>query len=341
MARSREDPKVWAYAAGYFAAYVPYAFLTRALADGRLVANGALAGLAILPIATTTSAIGMIVFLAATGWWRRVRLLRVGPLRLPLPRALAVLSGICTAAIVLTTTLAYTFEDASIVLMMLAMRGGVLVVAPLVDLWSRRRVRWFSWLALAISLAALATVAPFGGADLGLAPAIDIAIYLLAYVVRLRLMSHAAKGEEQANQRFFVEEQLVATPVAVVVIAGLALANAGSIGVGLAEGFALADDLSTVPWIVLVGLCSQGTGIFGALVLLDARENTYSVPVNRASSVLAGVVAALALWVVLGAAAPDAGELAGAGLLLLAVLVLWAGPLFGKRRAVISANGDA
>ena len=35
----------------------------------------------------------------------------------------------------------------------------------------------------------------------------------------------------------------------------------------------------------------DGRTPIGPLVLLDARENTFSVPVNRGSSVLAGVVA--------------------------------------------------
>ena len=47
---------------------------------------------------------------------------------------------------------------------------------------------------------------------------------------------------------------------------------------------------------IAIGVMSQGTGIFGGLILLDKRENTFCVPVNRASSVLAGLGASLALW---------------------------------------------
>ncbi len=36
------------------------------------------------------------------------------------------------------------------------------------------------------------------------------------------------------------------------------------------------------------GVLSQGTGVFGGLILLDHRENTFCVPVNRASSVARG-----------------------------------------------------
>jgi hypothetical protein len=166
---------------------------------------------------------------------------------------------------------------------------------------------------------------------MSLAPAIDIAVYLLAYFVRLRAMSRAAKGDASANMRFFVEEQTIATPVAVALVLAVALIDRGPIGGGLQHGLSLASDLSIAPWIVVIGLCSQGTGIFGALVLLDARENTFSVPVNRASSVLAGVVATIALWLMLGADGPDLGELIGAVLLIAAVLVLSLGPRLSRR----------
>jgi hypothetical protein len=40
--------------------------------------------------------------------------------------------------------------------MMLLMRGGVLAIAPIADLVGGRVVRWFSWVALALSAMAMA-----------------------------------------------------------------------------------------------------------------------------------------------------------------------------------------
>ena len=54
----------------------------------------------------------------------------------------------------------------------------------------------------------------------------------------------------------------------------------------------------------MIGVLSQGTGIFGGLILLDRRENTFCVPVNRASSILAGVLASLSLAFFFGHRAP-------------------------------------
>lgn len=79
-------------------------------------------------------------------------------------------------------------------------------------------------------------------------------------------------------------------------------------------------------------MLSQGTGVFGGLVLLDARESSFCVPLNRASSVLAGVGAGLVLTA-FGEDAPSWPELAGAALLVGAIVVLWVGPRIDARRA--------
>lgn len=327
---------IWLYALGYFLAYVPYGFLTKALSGGDDLpgVSGPIAGLALLPVSTAVSAIGMLAFLGASGLWRLAPRARIGALSIPVPRRLTLLSGACTAAIVVTTTLAYTFEGTSIVAMMLMMRGGVLVIAPLVDLVSRRKVRWYSWVGLVLSALALADAL---GAALqsSVAPLalLDVGIYLGAYFVRLRMMSRLAKGEANANHRYFVEEQLVATPLALLGIALLAFAIPSPVSATLADGFTELPFTPALGWVVLIGLFSQGTGIFGALVLLDARENTFSVPVNRASSILAGVLATVALWLFLEGPAPDLGELAGAGLVVLAIVVLAAGPRIDRARA--------
>ena len=88
---------------------------------------------------------------------------------------------------------------------------------------------------------------------------------------------------------------------------------------------------------IFVGLCSQGTGIFGGLILLDKRENTFCVPVNRASSVLAGIVASFGLWLFLGHKTPSAQELLAALLIVEAIGVLALPTLLEKRAAAQAA----
>jgi drug/metabolite transporter (DMT)-like permease len=327
---SPREPSVWLWAFGYFAAYAPYSALTKALTSGLLEGVPKLSGTALLPISVLASALGMYVMLTALGWWGYATPWQVGGLTLRRPRLLTLVSGACTSAIVLTTTLAYTFDGVSIVFAMLLMRGGVLVIAPFVDLLAKRHVRWFSWLALALSVASLlAAFAGDGGLAITVVAAIDIGVYLVSYFVKLRIMSGAAKSVDLAtNRRYFVEEQMVATPLGVVVLFIVALLGQDELRVGFFELW----EHPALPWVVVVGVLSQGTGVFGALVLLSPQENTYCVPVNRASSVLAGVLATLSLAVLWGQRFPATSEWVGAGLILAAILALSIPPLLEKRR---------
>jgi hypothetical protein len=323
-----EGPSIWWWAFGYFAAYAPYSALTKALSSGML--GEQLDGFVVLPLAVLASTIGMAVFLVATGWWRAASRVLIGGFAVPTPTRLTLLSGTCTAAILVSTTLAYTFEGLSIVFAMLLMRGGVLAIAPIVDVLGGRAMQTRSKVALVLTLLALfAAWLPKRGFDLTLPAAIDIGVYLAAYFVRLRLMSGQAKSTRLAdNRRFFVEEQLVASPLSLLVLGLWALFGVGAQSADIARGFTGLWDAVTpagLPVVVVlfaIGVLSQGTGIFGGLILLDKRENTFCVPVNRASSVLAGVVATLALFALGAGRAPPAAELVGALLIIAAIVVL-------------------
>jgi hypothetical protein len=331
-ARAQEQNEswaIWGYAFGYFAAYAPYSAITKAVSGGRIESVGKIAGLALLPWSTLASVFAMATTMTLLGWWKYAR--KGGGL--PWPGPWTALSGVSTAVIIVTTTLAYTFEGTSIVLMMLLMRGGVLCIAPIVDLVSGRRVRVWSWIALVLSLAALFDAVGTGGDAMKISTgaAVDVVFYLLGYFLRLRFMSKLAKGTLEDNRRFFVEEQMVAAPAAFLTVAAVAAIGVGKAGASFREGFALWHSGPALGVVLLIGLLSQGTGVFGGLVLLDARENSYCVPVNRASSVLAGVLASYGLAWLAGTQPPGPRELVGAGLLLGAILVLSFGPRFAKR----------
>jgi len=272
----------------------------------------------------------MFAFITAMRWWKHASSVQLGRLRLPRPGRYTLLSGICTAGVIATTTLAYTFEGASIVFMMLLMRGGVLILAPIVDGLTGRKVQWFSTVGLVLSINALLVAfledkdAGFGITWVALA---DVALYLGAYFVRLRLMTKLAKSDDAAlRTRYFVEEQMVATPVLVALLA------IGALFIDeLRAGFTTFFDRPVVMEGIVIGLCSQFTGIFGGLVLLDKRENSYSVPVNRCASVLAGVVASYVIMSWLGGTGPSIHELMGAFLIVQAILFLTL-PLIKRNR---------
>lgn len=330
---ARRPSHVWWFALGYFVCYVPYSGLTKALSSGQL--GPAISGVALLPLTTLTSALAMFVTITALRWWKYANHISIGRIRVPSPTRYTFLSGLTVALIVATTTLAYTFRGVSIPLVMLLMRGGVLLWAPIVDKLNHRRVRWYSWTALVLSGVALAdALVDLRNGDFPLLCALDVALYLVAYFVRLRLMSRFAKNDDpDTMRRFFVEEQMVATPLAVVFLAAAALLGEHTAFTHeLAHGYTTVLQHPAIGWVILVGLLSQGTGVFGGLVLLDARENTFCIPLNRSSSVLAGFVASIVLALAVGDPFPTGYQITSATLLLAAILLLWAAPSFQKRR---------
>lgn len=337
MSSERTAPSIWWWAFGYFAAYVPYAALTKVVTSGLVdVGESQVTGVELLPSSVMATVVTAFVFLAATGWWRAA-LKDVGGRRLPWPSTPTVMSGVCSGGIIATTTLAYTFEGVSIVFVMLLMRGGLLVIAPIVDVIGGRTIRWFSLAALLLSLAALSlSMLGGGGTAITWVCAVDVALYLACYFARLRIMTSKAKSKDpQTNLRYFVEEQLVSSPSLLLALVVVAAIGQGAIADELRAGFTTFFDRPMWLYGILIGVLSQGTGIFGGLILLDQRENTFSVPVNRASSVLAGIVATTSIWLIAEADAPDVIELAGAGIMIVAILVLSLGGIADRRRAAI------
>ncbi len=329
MAKAREadgddsHTSIWLFAAGYFLAYAPYTALTKTVSSGTLAGVPKLGGLQILPWSTVASMVGMLVFLTVKRYWRFASRRKLWGIEFPSPTKFTLVSGLATAAIIATTTLSYTLAGTSILVMMLFMRGGVLVLAPIVDVLSKRTVRWQAWLALGLSMVALALALGGGSASMDLDGAIIVVIYLAAYFARLRLMSGKAKSSDRdLGRKFFVEEQMVATPAIVVFLILVAALGSNEAALEVRHGFFALGGLRGAALVMLIGLLSQGTGVFGALVLLDGRENAFCVPVNRASSVLAGITASLGLWLI-GLGKPVAvAELTGAALLVVAIVLL-------------------
>src|ERR1041384_826821 len=170
---------IWALGLGYYISYTPYSGLTKALSNGLLPGtNGPVKGPVLLPISAIATVIGMFGFITAMGWWKYAGRREFLGYQIPFPRRLTFLSGVCMATIMGTTTLAFTFGGLSIVLVLVLLRGGTLIIAPIVDFIVGRRVRWFSWTAMIVSLAAvLMALSDASSYTLAFAAAIDISAY--------------------------------------------------------------------------------------------------------------------------------------------------------------------
>lgn len=321
----RSPPSIWWWAFGYFAAYVPYAALTKSMSSG----PGAATGLELLPPSLLAGVVCVLGFLLVTGWWRKAGSVVAGG-RWPVPTLPTLLSGLCSAGIIATTTLAYTFDGISIVFVMLLMRGGLLVLAPVIDVLGHRRPRWYSYLALALALAALIVAVVLDGrTEITVLCTVNVLAYLGLYMVRLTLMGRLAKAHDPAtNLRYFVEEQLVSAPALLLALALAALAGVGEIRAGFTSFWDRPDAVRGLA----IGVASQLTGLFGGLILLDQRDHSFCIPVNRASSVLAGVAATGVLAATGASAHLPTTELVGAGLVVVAILVLALGPRWSPPR---------
>jgi hypothetical protein len=316
----------------YFIAYVPYAVLVRWLASIPYPPFGRpLTGLEILPATTILSGILTIAFAWASGWTRRAHHVQFLGLSLPCPTRWTLASGIGTAMLLFTVPLSFTFRGVSIPFMQLLMRGDVLIIAPLVDLLSGRRVRWYSWIALMLVAAGLTvTIRTRGGLYLPPLAIVTVVLYTLGYFVRLAVMTRVGKtGDPDTAKGYFVEEKIVAIPGAVLVLALLSALDFGAQGGELGFGFVGVWSSNQMGWILALSVLLVLISVVAILILLDKRENTFCVPLERSASVLAGIAAAYVLAYLSLGPAPTHSEMVGALLLVVAIFVLSFGPRFG------------
>ena len=317
--------RIWWLALGYFAFYAPYCLLIKVLTTQSWPGvTGIVSGFRILPAVVLSTAIVLPTIITLNGWWKYAHRREFLGFKIPWPSPLVFLSGFGTALIIATTTLTFTFTGISILFALLLMRGGVLILAPSVDLIFGRRVRWFSWVALGLTVpAVLIALIDDNNYHLTTVAELTIAAYLTGYLLRLPCVTALAKIEDKEITRgYFVEESMVAMFVLVAIPALFALIGQGPIMLELRQGFAelLVSNL-TLP-ALLIGALYACLYYFGTLIYLDCRENTFCIPLNRGSSLLAGVVASYMLAIFLAQRPPGAAQLAGASLIVLALLVL-------------------
>jgi protein-tyrosine-phosphatase len=308
---------VWAFAAGLVVFYAPYAGLTKAVTEGLVpgVSKG-LVGLEILPAAILGTVLMVPLNLTLFGWWKYASL----------PSPAIALSGFGLALIIGSTTVLYTFHGISIVLALILMRGGLLIMGPIVDLVFGRHVRWFSWAAFGISLGALlVSLLVAKDHSLPLLAALNLAVYLFGYALRTPCMTKLAKVKDhEVTLRYFVQEILVTIALLPAIPALMAIFGTSSASLALRRGFTTFWTMhpAAVLPVLLIGVFYACHNVFGTLIYLDCRENTFCIPLFCGASFLAGYSAILLLSTLFAFQAPPMSQLISSGMIAFALVLL-------------------
>jgi drug/metabolite transporter (DMT)-like permease len=318
----------------YFLSYVPNVIITRLVTSMRNPSLGRPpSGLETLPGSLLISLVLTYLFIWLSGWHRDAHGLQLGGTRIPVPTRYTLLSGVGTALVLFTVPLSLTFANVSIPFIQLLMRGDILIIAPLVDLMFGRRVRWWSWLALLlVAIALLLVVRQRGGLKLPPLALLTVVLYTLGYFIRLAVMTRVAKTNDAASvRRYFTEEKIVALPLAVLCLALLSASGFGSQSGQLSWGFVRIWSDPVIWPLFSLGVTLTIISVFAAMVLLDPRENSFCVPLERSASLLAGIVAAYLLHWGWSQPVPTGTEMIGASLLIAAILLLTLAPRHARR----------
>jgi hypothetical protein len=171
------------------------------------------------------------------------------------------------------------------------------------------------------------TISRRGGLHLPPLAILTVVLYALGYFARLIVMTKIGKtGDRKTARGYFVEEKMVAIPLAIAALAAISLLGLGAQGGELSFGFVQVWRSNQLGVILAVSAFLVIVSVFSLIILLDPRENTFCVPIERAASVLAGTAAAYILAAMSFGTAPSGAELGGALLLIAAIGVLAIGP---------------
>ncbi|HVF15615.1 MAG TPA: hypothetical protein VNA21_01855 [Steroidobacteraceae bacterium] len=315
----------------YFLSYIPNILLVKYTTSFVHPALGRpLTGLETLPSTLTLNLVLTYLFIWLSGWYRHAHNIQLAGHTVPIPTRYTFISGLGTALVLFTVPLSFTFTDVSIPFVQLLMRGDILIIAPVVDAIFGRRVRWWSWTALVmVAIALLLVIQQRGGLHLPPLAIATVVLYAIGYFTRLAVMTRVSKnGDPNSVKRYFVEEKLIALPISIAALALLSLSGLGAQAGQLSWGF-LSVWNDPVFWPLLgVSVTLTIVSVFAAIILLDPRENSYCVPLERSSSLLAGLVAAYLLHWGWGLPAPTTMEVIGAGVLMLAITLLCVAPRY-------------
>lgn len=321
-------------AAWYFAAYVATGVCPKIFTDG-LFGVPKITQMANMYYSTLGGVAICLILILLLGWQRRFKSsgnVTLGPVAFPKEYLYLGVSGVCTAVIVPTTTMMYSF-GVSVMIAMVVMRGCIVVIGRLVDAILirqkvlKKHVPWEENVAVAFAIAAVAVALlkkPHHGEDpfslVKSVPAmVTLGLYVGAYFIRIYIMNWAKntgalKGDVTA---FFVVEESFAAVTLLVVGLGVVMFQSSDVRVVEIQKAATTPNLLAVLGGVAFGLATIPS-VF--LLMFKGRTGTFSTLVNRLTSLVAGTGSTLLLYVlVVDGKLPTLIDWAAFGLVLVAV----------------------
>jgi hypothetical protein len=286
-------------------------------------------------------AVGVVL---ALRWYRLQsnRRVRWGAISFPSELFYIAPSGVCTAVIILTTTLMYSFDGVSVMVAMTIMRGSVVLISRVVDAVQIRqgiltkKVYLAENLGVVFALAAVSVhmFAGMWGSDkdhfdfLGSPAAMaTLLAYVLAYSARIYIMNYfkntRPKGEKQDNKGFFATEQIAATVtvslIAITVVFAPELLGWEARQVISARD-AITDPAPLWGWAILAGTAFGAVSFFSVFIFMfKGRTATFAGLVNRLTSLIAGTAATVIFAVGFGGKLPDPKDWLALGFIFVAV----------------------
>lgn len=333
------------FSIGVFCCYIPQYILTRMASKGLFASFEGMifSSFEILPFYALGNIIANLLFFTFSGWWREIPFTKKFGLALPKIRWYIVVSGMCTIGQVFTAIWAYSFTGISIVFAALLMKGGVLCLAPIVDLLAKKRKRkiyWPSWIAGGLSLFAL-IIASSGKASSTITTIciIDIALYLFVHAIKLTIMSRWAKSRDTTERRqYIIEEQIVITIGLNMTLAAMGLVGSGtesgSVFNQVWKGYAYLPSIGFIFQPLFIGISACGLGICQSLLYLDRRENTFCAAAIQSSGILSGAFVTILLSRFYSQPAIETNKIISVIIVISAIIFLAYRGIVEKRRVV-------
>jgi len=294
---------VFFFAFGNFLAYIPLSMMTRMSSKGLFASldGTSVTSFELLPLYALGNMLTTLIFFYVLGWYSKINFTTLLKIPFPKIRWYIYLSGLCTLLQIATALWAYAFTGISLVFVILLMKGGTLIMSPLIDLMIKKRKRTIYWPSLvAACLSLLALIVSFAEkADTAITVIclVDIFLYLCAYFFKLTIMSIWAKSSCTTERRqFIIEEQMVIILLGYFLILPL-MALVGvfyqneSVFHQILNGFTKLPAMGFIIPPMVIGSMSVCAGIFASHVFLDRRENTFCLAAAQSSTILGGTIA--------------------------------------------------